>query len=496
MLVRPSSQFRLLNFAIQKKYQVSTGMIGLILLIPGFLLGLIIARQATATPGFSEAERQVFAAYQSPESPYREDDQIEAVNAQLRWPCLGRDNGFGTVDFPVETCKYIAALGHMMQIVDGLPPGDTIDIQPTLHSYANVVVSPGGSLGGEIHQFDAVLSLDMTGTGGMAGFSRNIDLPVTIEIHSGPHTPWDPVQTFPADLFSLQSAPIFGDPDFDNLVVTAGTSMGLPSPGQVSLTKLPDGNFAVDSFFDITYRIDFVGAPGSFLDGLSGSTTGTVRMEAVSLAKCIEYDVGIGTVYLPPVTCGYEAGPQERMMIIDGLPPGTTIEITPTLHTITNFSVTPGGTLGGEIYAFDAYLRMEMVGTGSLVGYNRDIELPVQGEIHAGPHTPGDPIQVFPTDFFQLQGSLFGDPDFDTLTLTAGTGFGLPSPGSTTLTKLPSGDFAVDSFFDISYRIDFVGAPGSVLEGLSGSTTGVVRWVEGRGLAPSPYIRYLPLILK
>jgi hypothetical protein len=32
----------------------------------------------------------------------------------------------------------------------------------------------------------------------------------------------------------------------------------------------------VDSFFDITYQIDFVGAPGSVLDGLSGVTLGSV----------------------------------------------------------------------------------------------------------------------------------------------------------------------------------------------------------------------------
>jgi hypothetical protein len=36
----------------------------------------------------------------------------------------------------------------------------------------------------------------------------------------------------------------------------------------------------VDSFFDITYRIDFVGAPGGPLGGMSGSTTGTIRMQA------------------------------------------------------------------------------------------------------------------------------------------------------------------------------------------------------------------------
>src|SRR5262249_31616857 len=40
------------------------------------------------------------------------------------------------------------------------------------------------------------------------------------------------------------------------------------------------GSWNVDSFFDITYRIDFVGHAGGPLGGMSGSTTGTIRMQA------------------------------------------------------------------------------------------------------------------------------------------------------------------------------------------------------------------------
>ena len=83
-----------------------------------------------------------------------------------------------------------------------------------------------------------------------------------------------------------------------------------------------------------------------------------------------------------------------------------------------------------------------------------------------------------------MQGQLFGDPDFDTLVITAGSGFGLPSPGETTLTDNGNGTFQVDSFFDVTYRIDFVGAPGSQLEGLSGSTTGTIQM--GTGQPPAP----------
>jgi len=82
----------------------------------------------------------------------------------------------------------------------------------------------------------------------------------------------------------------------------------------------------------------------------------------------------------------------------------------------------------------------------------------------------------------QLQGSLpGGDPDFASLQIVAGSGFdpGLASPGHTTLTRQgpPGSHFVVDSFFDISYRIDFVGTAGGVLDGASGSSQGQIRMV-------------------
>jgi hypothetical protein len=46
----------------------------------------------------------------------------------------------------------------------------------------------------------------------------------------------------------------------------------------------------------------------------------------------------------------------------------------------------------------------------------------------------------------------------------------LPSPGHTTLTDVGGGQFHVDSFFDVFYRIDFIGHPGGPYGGMSGST--------------------------
>jgi len=198
-----------------------------------------------------------------------------------------------------------------------------------------------------------------------------------------------------------------------------------------------------------------------------------------SPSGCFALDNGTGTINLPPV-CPFGT-PVNPFMIVDGLPPGTTIEIPIELVEMTLTGTSPGGSLGGEIHQFDAVMELNMMGTGALAGFNRTIQIPVSGEMHSAPRTPGDPVQSFDTDMFQLQGALFGDPDFDQLQITAGTGFGLPSPGHTTLTQLPGGDFNVDSFFDITYQIDFVGAPGGALDGLSGSNPGNSRIETGAG---------------
>lgn len=91
------------------------------------------------------------------------------------------------------------------------------------------------------------------------------------------------------DLLRLRAKLPQGDPDFDLLRITAGSTFGLPSPGHSTLTRQNDGTWAVDSFFDITYRIDFKasasggtsgGTSGGISGEISGSTTGTIRVQA------------------------------------------------------------------------------------------------------------------------------------------------------------------------------------------------------------------------
>jgi hypothetical protein len=193
-------------------------------------------------------------------------------------------------------------------------------------------------------------------------------------------------------------------------------------------------------------------------------------------ASCLLPDNGLGTADLP-IPCDYYT-PFDDMNIIDGLLPGTTIEINAILSGMTGSELPFGTYSGGNTQSItSAVLYVPVVGTGTLAGFSRpSLAMNVIGTTTSNPRSTYMATQSFDTDMLQLQGQITGDPDFDLFRITAGTSFGLPSPGHTTLTQAAGGSWAVDSFFDITYRIDFVGAPGGQLAGRSGSTTGTIRF--------------------
>ncbi len=237
--------------------------------------------------------------------------------------------------------------------------------------------------------------------------------------------------------------------------------------------------------------------PVSSLHKCDASTDCHAEAAPAPSNRGVQLDNGTGTVTLPPQGCDY-LSPNEVHMIIDGLPPGTAIGLD-AIHMdficgqpspICSLPIppgqceVPGGSLGGNGDCFESTLDLTVSGTGDLTGFNRHLFVPPFTEVHTAPCTLGDPVQSFAADMFRLHGELFGDPDFCTFRVMGGTDFGLPSPGHTILTDLGNGTFNVDSFFDVTYEIEFEGCPGSQLDGYAGITTATIRMETGGTLAP------------
>ena len=189
--------------------------------------------------------------------------------------CIGPDNGGGTADH-VPNCP-VGYVGQM-QMTSGFPSGSTLQLGASLQAFSGLVQIPGGLLGGMKENWTATMPLQITGTGAFAAYVRTINLPISAgESHSAPRIAFAPFQSFNTDLYQLQGQ-ISLDPDFDLLRITAGTIFGQGSPGHTIFSQIA-GGWAVDSFFNIYYRIDFVGAPGGPFAGMSGSNTGIYRFE-------------------------------------------------------------------------------------------------------------------------------------------------------------------------------------------------------------------------
>lgn len=195
----------------------------------------------------------------------------------------------------------------------------------------------------------------------------------------------------------------------------------------------------------------------------------TTPSPIVECSYCISPDNGLGSADIP-TTCS--PGYSGQMVILDGLPFGSTIEVEANLNGMFDFITNAGGNLGGEVILCNGSLQMEMTGTGVLAGFSRNIWVPVTMEVHTAPRGYGTGFQDFDMELVNLTGQLFGDPDFCSFQVEAGSSHGLMSNGGSTLTRLgpPGSDFQIDSFFDIEYVIEFEGCPGSVIEGNAGQT--------------------------
>jgi type VI protein secretion system component Hcp len=198
-----------------------------------------------------------------------------------REPCVVPDQGIGTVPVFDPNCVYSASDRNVAALDDILVVRQLESASPQLFRDA---------MGGRQEKFDGKITIQFRPNETQPARFLQFELKEVLvsgftTSQSGGGGTERPMESLSLNFTKIEFRLPPGDPDFDLLRITAGSDFGLPSPGHTTLTQLPGGNWNVDSFFDITYRIDFAGTPGGVLGGRSGSTTGTIRMMSGNPAR-------------------------------------------------------------------------------------------------------------------------------------------------------------------------------------------------------------------
>lgn len=201
--------------------------------------------------------------------------------------CPVPDNGTGTVDIP-PNCPLTSDAGSPVPI-------GTLDGTFTVDSFFDVFYLYGGDVSGGMMNFSANLTLSLTSRCDPT-FLREVNLNVRdAQMLVGPRVPGAAVQSFDTEIVAMQGE-LFGDPDFDTLTITA--SPYHKHHGHVTVLKIAagggGGDFTVDSFFDITYRIDYQGTANGALGGQGGTVLAPVRLSSSAFAVDSFFDVFCG----------------------------------------------------------------------------------------------------------------------------------------------------------------------------------------------------------
>ncbi|HYG61506.1 MAG TPA: hypothetical protein VEL74_02910 [Thermoanaerobaculia bacterium] len=204
------------------------------------------------------------AAVSGPEAPVSNSFIAPDIGGTAALPAIG-----SVYVSPADIHAWLRA-GHEL----------TAEMRASHGLFGNIITGPGGILQGEIETFDSDLIFDITGVGPLKGWSTQVVIPTKVETHTGPRKLGEPVQSFETNMMRVEGQ-IKGHKDFEYLEVVGGTANGLESPGQTTLYRQKDGNWLVESSFNVKFQLRYKGARGSKLEGLEGSSEGVITMTAV-----------------------------------------------------------------------------------------------------------------------------------------------------------------------------------------------------------------------
>ena len=396
-------------------------------------------------------------------------------------PCFAPSDAQGRGVFPPACDHGFSSHENAVLIEGGLPAGVGLGGRLRI-TKMNVTSSvPGGALGGKTVNFTATLKLEMKGMNGLPRVNSRVLLPLTGTFITAPQNPADTVQSFDFELVSASATLPPGDRDFATLQFLAGASNGLPSTGHAIYTKQPDGEWACETRLELRYYLAYTGTSDGDLIGLSGTTVSHLHLLAgrIDNPPTALPESGEGSIVWPPVTSEGRPGLTEGWFAAQRLAPARALLVRMNLRATPGADMYPGSPLGGGLSVGNDMLELEVFGEGAWSSFHRTITVPVQTFINWGPEANHQPKQGRAADLYFLYGELAADPDFSLLRISGGTGFGMPSLGHTTIEKQANGDWKLDSGYDLTYRIEWSGAPGSALAGQGGTTQSVLGLQAG-----------------
>lgn len=391
------------------------------------------------------------------------------------------ESGAGSIVWPPVTPEGRPSVTEGMFSTQRLAPARALLARLNLRASPGAEIYPGSALGGGLSVGYDQLELEIFGEGAWAGYRRRLSVPVQTFINWGPEANHMPLQGRAADVHFLYGE-LAGDSDFALLRVSGGTGFGMPSLGHATVERLPNGDFKLSSAYDLTYRIEWTGATGGPFEGESSLLQSVLSLQTGQERKgeCDVPDDGSGTAAFPPPCVNGFMGQPAELAARNGLPAGSPLLTRVQLTNLVVGSHASGGPLEGELQNFTGNLQLTLQGTGSLAGFTRTVVLPATLQTATAPYVKAPGPQHFQVLLNSLTATLpAGDPDFASLSLIGGEGFGLLSPGVTSFMPAGGGRWNVESSLDVGYRVSFTGKAGSALAGYSGTTDTHTRLVAG-----------------
>lgn len=201
---------------------------------------------------------------------------LAAVPAVAQGPVVVPPDASGWVCLPPVEAEYVAYLVKMFHSLPDPSWKANVKHQRFVNSCKQ---EPGGSLGGDVETFDSDVAVTVTKADGSVAAEEGltVHIPVRSITHTSKQDPGAKRQTLQTAMWNLEGR-IENQGGWKYFAVIAGEENGLPSPGETTLTRLEDGNVAVESFFKIRYRVEYLGAEDGPYAGLQGSGEGETMM--------------------------------------------------------------------------------------------------------------------------------------------------------------------------------------------------------------------------